>query len=278
MFINNLKKYAKIDKLKFNTNFKMTIFVYATIITAYTILFHERNDLIYLQYWLLISIIINFALQAINVGNNNKNFSTKNINAKKIIHSAKIFYSLYMGNVYSKTVAFSENIEVCENYLYVTNLIQTYTMLIIFIELAILLGNAMDYTKNYNKIKNFYVLTLYIIICSIISVQFVFYDNKLEFWRKTKRIDDFTFVMSAYVVFTLIAILWCLKERERKGFYEMNITKVQNSDVPPTTNNNQNSFKHKDVPPPTYSDASKLTNQVYSNILFDMNEIKTYKV
>ncbi|AKN81031.1 hypothetical protein [Lonomia obliqua multiple nucleopolyhedrovirus] len=206
-FVKNIKKYTKLsnknvtNKLKMPglevlSYFNITLTTYASLLIFYLSSFREYNAMVYLQYWLLLSFIINFIINIPAM------IWPKICEVNEIIYEAKLFVSLYMSNELIRIYVFYLY-EMAVYHRFVSNIMHIFVTHMVFMELFILYSH-LSKNINYYFIKSCYMLAYFIV--NVLIIFLVGFNNLTN-----HKLNDGLYILILAIVYCLIIILWTVK-------------------------------------------------------------------
>ncbi|ANF29675.1 ac124 [Catopsilia pomona nucleopolyhedrovirus] len=238
--------HAKYEKLNGGTATKLpfaalsyinvTVCVFSIMLIGYMATLADDASLKYLQYWLLLSCLLNVVFNVPSIWWPKKN------EADEIVYELKLFLSLYVSNIVINFAVFLNN---SVNFVFLNNLIHYCVTLIMFIELLTLLGHTMGAYADYRYTKSCYIIILFVGTMTFVTV--VGLDA-----LKLQQFNSFTFGVFACAVYIIVAAFWSLKYNglngNSRGHYMANVCNVR---IVPILNNDHNNIDNE--PPPSFS-------------------------
>lgn len=192
----------------------VTLCVYGTIVAGYLFMATSFLEMRFLQYWLILSLIINGFINMSLFLHRNK------IESHEIVYELKMLHAMYFGNAllhYNMTD--TEQVSML-----ITNLVHCCGLALLFVELVVLLGHALGIYSDYRYVKVCYLLIMFMIVVIIVMTG----GSNV----KTAPIcDDLIMAALLSVTYLLIAIVWAT----RKEIANLQQTVLFNEPPPPFT-------------------------------------------
>ncbi|AOT85505.1 cyun35 [Cyclophragma undans nucleopolyhedrovirus] len=223
-----------------------TLCTYATMVVCYMLTFSDHNASIYLQYWLMLSLLLNAVFNMPVI------WWPKHDESDEIIYQLKLYHSLFLANIILQSAVFSDHQSTRPNCDFVNGLIHCYVAYVTVVEVLILLGHTMGTYTDYRYVKSCYMLVSF--VCVATAAIFV----DLSALKGVQINITFSVILS--ILYLILAVLWSLKNSvdQRDGhYYNANLQSVKI--IPPFVYINQPPPSASSPPPPPFSSV-EMTN------------------
>lgn len=188
----------------------VTLCMYGAVVAGYLSAAFTFAELQFLQYWLLLSLFATGIINAPLLLQKNKT------EAHEIVYELKMLHAMYFGNALVHYGVLN-TAQSAVSAVLITNLIHCCALVLLFVELTVLLGHALNHFPDYRYVKSCFMMIMFLSASILIIIL------SAEALKTEPLCDNLLLTATISVAYMLTAIVWAAR-KEAAG---SNLQRVQ---------------------------------------------------
>ncbi|AAK85672.1 hypothetical protein [Epiphyas postvittana nucleopolyhedrovirus] len=201
----------------------VTLCAYGAIVAAYLSTATSFVELQFLEYWVMLSLLIN---GLINVTLFLRQSKTE---AHEIVYELKMLHAMYFSSALVN-LAIIDTAQSAASAVLVNNLIHCLALFLLFVELTVLLGHTLGTYANYRYTKACYLVVL--LVTAAVTIIILTAENV----KSSPLCNDLLMASFLTAAFMVIAVVWAVR-KEAAGSVLQRVQLTSLYDPPPSFTN-----------------------------------------
>jgi hypothetical protein len=197
----------------------VTLCVYGVVVAGYMSTSTTFNELIFLQYWLLMSLFMTGLLNVTLIWHRSKN------EAHEIVYELKMIHAMFFGNALIHYLINTSQSAV-SNVL-INNLVHCCALALMLVELTVLLGHSLDIYSNYHYAKACFLIVMFVAAAAAILVM------GATSLKNMLLCDNLLMAALLSSTYLLMAIVWAV--RKKTAVFNLQRDQIMAFNKPPPT-------------------------------------------